>query len=113
MIASLSRCVVGAILISWGGGEDGVRCWVSEAGVSVIAGPRHTGAVVVVLLIVNSLCPAPCITWGRKSSVSPVAGLLKFYHVRSCCCLDLDSTDPCWAQDSVSDEAKAAGLGPR
>lgn len=68
MIASLSRCVVGAILILWGGGEDGVRCWVSEAGVSVIAGPRHTGAVVVVLLIVDSLCPAPLYHLGQEIS---------------------------------------------
>lgn len=46
---------------------------------SATAGPRHTGAVVVVLLIVNSVSPAPRVTWGRKSVVSPVAGLLKFY----------------------------------
>lgn len=87
MIASLSRCVVGAIRISWGGGEDGVRCWVSEAGVSVIAGPRHTGAVVVVLLIVNSLCPAPLyhlgqeiigVTCGGTPQILPYAVVLLF-----------------------------------
>lgn len=56
-----------------------MRCWGSKAGVSVTAGPRHTGAMVVVLLIVNSVSPAPRVTWSRKSVVSPVAGLLKFY----------------------------------
>lgn len=68
IIVPLSWCVVGAILISWGGGEDGVRCWVSEAVVSVIAGPRHTGAMVVVLLIVNSLSPAPLYHLGQEIS---------------------------------------------
>lgn len=45
-----------------------MRCWVSEAGASVTAGPRHTGATVVVLLIVNNLSPAPLCHLGQEIS---------------------------------------------
>lgn len=35
---------------------------------SVTAGPRHTGAMVVVLLIVNSISPAPLCHLGQEIS---------------------------------------------
>lgn len=76
---SLSRCVVGAVLMSWGGGEDGVRLLGVQGWCVCHSGASAHGAMVVVLLIVNSVSPAPRVTWSGKSVVSPVAGLLKFY----------------------------------